>query len=95
MKPKKKTDLDPFEEIMDKVKEEKGYKLDTELDVEDLKNLVKLFKSAVKEYTGKDFPDNAWEQLWGGICAVFDSWMNERAIVYRRMNQIPKNGVLQ
>jgi len=90
MKPKKKTDLDPFEEIMDKVKEEKGYKLDTELQVEDLKNLVKLFKSAVKEYTGKDFPDNAWEQLWGGICAVFDSWMNERAIVYRRMNQIPE-----
>ncbi len=90
MKPKKKTDIDPFEEIMDKVKEAKGIKLDTELDVEDLKNLVKLFKSAVKEYTGKDFPDNAWEQLWGGICAVFDSWMNERAIIYRRMNQIPE-----
>ncbi len=90
MKPKKKTDIDPFEEIMDKVKEEKGYKLDTELQVEDLKNLVKLFKAAVKEYTGKDFPDNAWEQLWGGICAVFDSWMNERAIIYRRMNQIPE-----
>ncbi|MCH5222060.1 MAG: pyruvate, phosphate dikinase [Muribaculaceae bacterium] len=90
MKPKKKTDIDPFEEIMDKVKEEKGIKLDTELDVEDLKNLVKLFKAAVKDYTGKDFPDDAWEQLWGGICAVFDSWMNERAIVYRRMNQIPE-----
>ena len=90
MKPKSKTDIDPFEEIMDKVKEEKGYKLDTELTVDDLKNLVVLFKSAVKEYTGKDFPDNAWEQLWGGICAVFDSWMNERAILYRRMNQIPE-----
>ncbi len=90
MKPKKKTDIDPFEEIMDKVKEEKGVKLDTELNVEDLQNLVKLFKAAVKEYTGKDFPDNAWEQLWGGICAVFDSWMNERAILYRRMNQIPE-----
>ena len=75
---------------MDKVKEEKGVKLDTELDVDDLKNLVKLFKGAVKEYTGKDFPDSAWEQLWGGICAVFDSWMNERAILYRRMNQIPE-----
>ena len=80
MKPKSKADIDPFEEIMDKVKEEKGVKLDTELDVEDLKSLVKLFKNAVKEFTGKDFPDNAWEQLWGGICAVFDSWMNERAI---------------
>ena len=90
MKPKKKTDIDPFEEIMDKVKEAKGVKLDTELDVDDLKQLVKLFKAAVKEYTGKDFPDDAWEQLWGGICAVFDSWMNERAIIYRRMNQIPE-----
>ncbi len=90
MKPKSKNDIDPFEEIMDKVKEEKGVKLDTELSVEDLQTLVKLFKSAVKEFTGKDFPDSAWEQLWGGICAVFDSWMNERAILYRRMNQIPE-----
>lgn len=90
MKPKSKADIDPFEEIMEKVKAEKGVKLDTELDVDDLKKLVKLFKSAVKDYTGKDFPDSAWEQLWGGICAVFDSWMNERAIVYRRMNQIPE-----
>ena len=90
MKPKSKEDEDPFEEIMDRVKEEKGVKLDTELDVEDLKNLVVLFKAAVKEFTGKDFPDNAWEQLWGGICAVFDSWMNELAIIYRRMNQIPE-----
>ncbi len=72
------------------VKEEKGVKFDNELDVEDLKELVKRFKAAVKEYTGKDFPESAWEQLWGGICAVFDSWMNERAIIYRRMNQIPE-----
>ena len=90
MKPKSKTDIDPFEEIMDKVKEDKGVKLDTELTVEDLQLLVKLFKGAVKDFTGKDFPDSAWEQLWGGICAVFDSWMNERAILYRRMNQIPE-----
>ena len=90
MKPKSKEDIDPFEEIMEKVKEEKGVKLDTELEVEDLKNLVKLFKAAVKDFTGKDFPDSAWAQLWGGICAVFDSWMNERAILYRRMNQIPE-----
>ena len=90
MKPKSKTDIDPFEAIMDKVKEEKGVKFDNELDVEDLKELVKRFKAAVKEYTGKDFPESAWEQLWGGICAVFDSWMNERAILYRRMNQIPE-----
>ncbi|MCM1028374.1 MAG: pyruvate, phosphate dikinase [Alloprevotella sp.] len=90
MKPKSKADIDPFEEIMDKVKEQKGVKLDTELEVDDLKNLVKLFKAAVKDFTGKDFPEDAWEQLWGGICAVFDSWMNERAIIYRRMNQIPE-----
>lgn len=90
MKPQSKTDIDPFEAIMDKVKEEKGIKFDNELEVEDLKELVKRFKAAVKEYTGKDFPESAWEQLWGGICAVFDSWMNERAIIYRRMNQIPE-----
>ncbi len=90
MKPKSKTDIDPFEAIMDQVKEEKGVKLDTELSVDDLKELVVRFKKAVKEYTGKDFPESAWEQLWGGICAVFDSWMNERAIIYRRMNQIPE-----
>ena len=90
MKPKSKTDIDPFEAIIEKVKEEKGVKFDNELDVEDLQELVKLFKAAVKDYTGKDFPESAWEQLWGGICAVFDSWMNERAILYRRMNQIPE-----
>ena len=90
MKPKSKTDIDPFEAIMDAVKEEKGVKFDNELDVDDLKELVKRFKAAVKDYTGKDFPESAWEQLWGGICAVFDSWMNERAIIYRRMNQIPE-----
>ena len=90
MKPKNKTDIDPFEEIMDKVKEEKGIKLDTELDVEDLKKLVKLFKAAVLNSTGHDFPESSWDQLWGAICAVFDSWMNERAILYRRMNQIPE-----
>ena len=90
MKPKNKTDIDPFEEVMDGVKEKKGVKLDTELDVEDLKTLVKLFKEAVLKATGKEFPESAWDQLWGAICAVFDSWMNERAILYRRMNQIPE-----
>ena len=90
MKPKNKTDIDPFEEVMDGVKAEKGIKLDTELDVDDLKRLVTLFKSAVLKATGKDFPESAWDQLWGAICAVFDSWMNERAILYRRMNQIPE-----
>lgn len=90
MKPHSKTDIDPFEAIIEQVKKEQGVEFDNELSVEALKELVKRFKAAVKDYTGKDFPESAWEQLWGGICAVFDSWMNERAIVYRRMNQIPE-----
>ena len=90
MKPKSKTEIDPFEAVIESVKEAKGVKYDTELDVEDLKQLVSLFKSKVLEYTGKNFPESAWEQLWGAICAVFDSWMNERAILYRQMNQIPE-----
>ena len=64
-------------------------KLDNELEVEDLKELVKRFKVAVKEQTGQDFPTCAYEQLWGAICAVFRSWMNERAILYRKMEGIP------
>ena len=90
MKPKNKTDIDPFEEIIENVKKEKGVKFDTELEVDDLKNLVVLFKKAVKDNTGKDFPTSAWDQLWGAIYAVFDSWNNERAILYRKMNQIPE-----
>ena len=90
MKPQNKTDIDPFEESMEKVKDEKGVQLDTQLDVDDLKKLVVLFKAAVKKSTGKDFPTNAWDQLWGAIYAVFDSWNNERAILYRQMNRIPE-----
>lgn len=90
MKPKNKTDIDPFEEIIEAVKKAKGIHLDNELTVEDLKLLVPRFKAAVKDVTGKDFPVNPWDQLWGAICAVFDSWMNERAIYYRRMNHIPE-----
>lgn len=89
MKPENRNDHDPFEEIIEQVKEEKGVHLDTDLSVEDLKDLVKRFKAAVKKQTGKDFPDSAYEQLWGAICAVFDSWMNDRAILYRKMEGIP------
>lgn len=89
MKPTDKTEIDPFEAIIEDVKKEKGVHLDNELDVDDLKKLVKLFKTAIKERTGKDFPDNPEEQLWGAICAVFNSWMNERAILYRKMEGIP------
>ena len=89
MKPTNKEDIDPFEAIIEEVKEAKGVKLDNELDVEDLKALVAKFKMAGKAQTGKDFPTSAYEQLWGAICAVFDSWMNERAILYRKMEGIP------
>lgn len=89
MKPTNKEDIDPFEAIIEEVKESKGVKLDNELAIEDLKELVVRFKAAVKAQTGCDFPTSAYEQLWGAICAVFDSWMNERAILYRKMEGIP------
>ena len=89
LKPANKTDIDPFEEIIEKVKAERGIKLDKDLSVDELKKLVVLFKKAIKERTGKDFPNDPIEQLWGAICAVFRSWMNERAILYRKMEGIP------
>ena len=89
MKPASKEDQDPFEEIIEKQKEKRGITKDTDLTVEDLKELVASFKAAVKASTGKEFPACPWEQLWGSICAVFGSWMNERAILYRKLNNIP------
>ena len=89
MKPADKTEIDPFEAIIDEVKEIRGVKLDKDLNVDELKLLVARFKSAIKERTGKDFPNDPIEQLWGAICAVFRSWMNERAILYRKMEGIP------
>jgi pyruvate,orthophosphate dikinase len=89
MKPVNKNDHDPFELIIEQIKEEKGVHLDTELSVDDLKEMVARFKAAVKKQTGHDFPESAYEQLWGAICAVFDSWMNDRAILYRQMENIP------
>ncbi|MCU4157964.1 pyruvate, phosphate dikinase [Carboxylicivirga sp. A043] len=79
----------PFEVVLDELKESKGYKLDTELTVEDLKALVEGYKAVVRKHAGVDFPTNPWDQLWGAVCAVFDSWNTERAILYRRMEQIP------
>ncbi len=89
MKPHSKEEIDPFEEIIEEMKEEKGIQLDTEFTTEDLKELVKRFKEAVYEKTGRVFPTDPWEQLWGAVTAVFNSWNNERAIFYRRLNQIP------
>ena len=89
MKPVSKEDHDPFEVIIEEQKEKKGVKNDTDLTTDDLKELVKSFKAAVKKQTGEDFPANPWDQLWGAVCAVFGSWMNERAILYRKLNNIP------
>ncbi|WP_319272800.1 pyruvate, phosphate dikinase [uncultured Draconibacterium sp.] len=89
MKPASKEEHDPFEEIIDQLKEEKGIALDTQFTTEDLQELVKRFKAAVKKVTGKDFPTDPWEQLWGAVAAVFNSWNNDRAILYRRLEQIP------
>lgn len=90
MKPESKEDHDPFEEIIDDIKEKRGVKNDTDLNVDDLKELVVRFKEIVKKKTGKDFPTDPWEQLWSAIMAVFDSWQNPRAKYYRALNQIPE-----
>ena len=90
LKPQNKEDIDPFEEIIEAMKEEKGIEQDTEFTVDDLKVLVLRFKEAIQKETGKEFPTDPWEQLWGSITAVFDSWMNDRAILYRRLNNIPE-----
>jgi len=89
MKPASKEEIDPFEEIIEGLKEEKGIQLDTDFTVEDLQELVARFKAAVLKLTGKNFPTDPWEQLWGAVAAVFGSWNNDRAIYYRRMEQIP------
>ena len=85
----KGADEDPFEVVLEEIKEKKGVSLDTQLDTDDLKEVVAKYKAIVLEHTGKPFPNDPWEQLWGAINAVFDSWMNDRAIYYRRLNNIP------
>jgi pyruvate,orthophosphate dikinase len=88
LKPENKEDIDPFEEEMEKLKHERGVKADLELTVADLKELVFRFKALIKKRLGVDFPSDPWKQLWGSIGAVFNSWHNERATIYRRMNNI-------
>lgn len=78
-----------LEHLLEHVKEAKGVHLDTELSAEDWKELVAAFKSQIRETLGDDFPEDPQEQLWGAIGAVFGSWMNQRAITYRRLNNIP------
>ena len=89
LKPVSEDDIDPFEEILEAKKQQRKVHSDTDLTADDLKELVAEFKAAIKERTGKDFPEDPKEQLWLSIGAVFESWNNERAIVYRKLNGIP------
>ena len=89
MKPETKDDINPFEEIMENLKEKRKIELDTEFTIQDLQDLVYDFKDAVKKRTGHDFPTDPWDQLWGAVTAVFDSWNGNRAIYYRNMHGYP------
>jgi pyruvate,orthophosphate dikinase len=91
LKPQTKEEHDPFEDLLAEKKKKAGVKLDTDLKADDLKDLVAQFKAAIKERKGVNFPEDPEEQLWGAVGAVFSSWMNERAIVYRRLNKIPES----
>lgn len=89
IRPETEEDRDPFDEIIDEVKEEKGITTDVDLDVEDLKLLVEKFKALIKEETGEEFPGDPKKQLWMAIDSVFKSWNIPRAVNYRRLNNIP------
>ncbi|AMV21840.1 pyruvate, phosphate dikinase [Planctomyces sp. SH-PL14] len=89
LKPQTKTDPDHFEELLEHKREKAGVKFDNELTAEQLKELVAEYKAVIKKHTGSEFPTDPMEQVWGCIGAVFSSWMNDRAIVYRRMYNIP------
>jgi len=89
LKPADKKEIDPFEKILEEKKHQLGIKLDTEFTVEDLQDLVGKYKAAILDKTGKTFPEDPHEQLRGAIGAVFNSWNNERAIIYRKLNHIP------
>jgi len=89
LKPVSKEDHDPFEVIIDMVKGQRGVQLDTELATADLQELVARCKALIRARIGCDFPTDPWEQLWGAVVAVFESWNNDRARVYREVNDIP------
>ncbi|HOP85940.1 MAG TPA: pyruvate, phosphate dikinase [Syntrophorhabdaceae bacterium] len=91
LKPQSKDETDPFEDIIEAKKKERKIRLDMDLTVEDLKDLVKKFKALIKKRVGVEFPEDPYEQLWGAIGAVFKSWNNDRAIAYRELNNIPND----
>ncbi|CUT03559.1 pyruvate, phosphate dikinase [Candidatus Chrysopegis kryptomonas] len=89
LKPESKEERDPFEVLIEEKKKARGVEQDIELTAEDLKELVYEFKELIKKKKGVDFPEDPWEQLWGAIGAVFRSWMNPRAVAYRKIYNIP------
>jgi pyruvate,orthophosphate dikinase len=89
LKPESEDDIDPFEEIIDQLKKSRGVEFDNQLHAEDLKELVQRYKELIRKKTGRDFPQEPMDQLWGAIGAVFGSWDNPRAIAYRELNGIP------
>jgi pyruvate,orthophosphate dikinase len=89
MKPESKEDIDPFEEIIEHLKEKREINLDTHFTVQDLKDLVYDFKDVIRKRTHQEFPSDPWEQLWSSIIAVFNSWNGDRALYYRKMNGYP------
>ncbi len=91
LKPQTKDEIDPFEAIIEEKKKEKHIHSDTDLTADDLKDLVHRFKETIKERTSHTFPEDPMEQLWGAVGAVFSSWMNERAIAYRKLYDIPES----
>ncbi len=91
VRPQDEHSHDPFEEVMDDVKRSAGVKLDLELSAKDLMQLIDRYKKLIKSSTGSGFPQEAFQQLSGAIGAVFDSWHNERAVVYRRKYNIPRD----
>ncbi|TFH40491.1 MAG: pyruvate, phosphate dikinase, partial [Chrysiogenales bacterium] len=88
LKPESKDEHDPFEDIMDVLKKKRKVKMDLDLTIGDLKELVAQYKTLIKKKLRRDFPADPYEQLWGAIGAVFGSWMNDRAILYRKMNAL-------
>ncbi len=91
LKPVHKDEIDPFEVIIEEKKKSRGVHLDTDLNADDMLDLVARFKGAIKEKTGHSFPEDPLQQLWGAIGAVFGSWNNDRAIAYRKMYDIPES----
>lgn len=89
LKPVEKDDVDPFDELIEKMREKRGVEFDNQLSVADLKELVQQYKNLIREKLSTEFPQDPMEQLWGSIGAVFGSWHNPRAIAYRELNDIP------